>query len=395
MNVLDVVLVIAALSFAISGYRQGFIVGVLSFAGFLGGGMVGLLLLPRVLERFFEPGLTSSIAAILIVFAAATIMQVFATYVGGQLKRYITWHPARLVDATAGGLAGAVSLLLVAWFIGTAVASASLPVVSRQVRESEVLTAISRVMPPGADSWFASFSQLLDRNGFPQVFGPYSQERIVQVPPPDERVLATPAVRRAQHSIVKVLGTARECSREIEGTGFVYAPRRVMTNAHVVAGVRNPVVLVRGERPALRARVVLFDPRRDVAVLYVPELRAPALRFDRTGGANDNAVVAGFPRNAPSLQASPARIRSVLNAQGRDIYERDIVVREVFSLFAVVQPGNSGGPLLDTDGEVYGVIFAKSLDDDQTGYALTADEVARDAQLGRTRTEPVYTGGCA
>ncbi|KWX10239.1 colicin V synthesis protein, partial [Carbonactinospora thermoautotrophica] len=249
MNVLDVVLVIAALSFAISGYRQGFIVGVLSFAGFLGGGMVGLLLLPRVLERFFEPGLTSSIAAILIVFAAATIMQVFATYVGGQLKRYITWHPARLVDATAGGLAGAVSLLLVAWFIGTAVASASLPVVSRQVRESEVLTAISRVMPPGADSWFASFSQLLDRNGFPQVFGPYSQERIVQVPPPDERVLATPAVRRAQHSIVKVLGTARECSREIEGTGFVYAPRRVMTNAHVVAGVRNPVVLVRGERP--------------------------------------------------------------------------------------------------------------------------------------------------
>lgn len=396
MNILDVVLVLAAISFGISGYRQGFIVGVLSFGGFLGGGMIGLLLLPPAVQYFFpDAGVTASIVSIVIVFATAMLLQLAATYLGSHLRQVITWHPARMLDATAGAFVGPFSLLAVVWFIGTAVASSSLPVVSDQVRSSSVLTAVSRVMPPGSEGWFSSFSRMLDRNGFPQVFGPYSQERLVSVEAPDSRVLASAAVRTAQRSIVKVVGTAPSCSHVIEGTGFVYAPRHVMTNAHVVAGVRDAVVTVGGRRPELRARVVLFDPKRDIAVLYVPRLTAPPLNFDDAGTSNDDAVVAGFPMNAPQLRAKPARIRSKLRAQGMDIYERGRVIREVFSLYADVQQGNSGGPLLTPDGDVYGVIFAKSTRHEQTGYALTVDEVSSAASDGARRTAVVSTGTCA
>ncbi|MGH3341597.1 MAG: MarP family serine protease [Carbonactinosporaceae bacterium] len=393
MNVLDLLLLAAALSFALSGYRQGFIVGVLSFAGFLGGGIVGMLVLPQFLERFND-GPASSIVAIAVVLIAAMLGQVVATLVGGQIREYVTWEPARFLDASAGAAVSAISMLLIAWIVGSAVATASIPTLSRQVRDSQVLQEIDKVMPGDAATWFSAFTRVLDRNGFPQVFAPFAPERIRPVAPPDSEVLRSGAVRSARGSIVKVLGTAEECSRQVEGTGFVYAPHRVMTNAHVVAGVDDPVVLVGDGAEQHQGKVVLFDPDRDLAVLHVPSLGAQPLDFDRGGQANDDAIVAGFPRNGP-FTAGPARIRSEINARGPDIYHRDTVTREVFSLFGTVQPGNSGGPLLASDGDVYGVIFAKSLEDPDTGYALTVDEVAAQAKRGATRTAAVSTQECA
>jgi S1-C subfamily serine protease len=394
VNLLDLVLLIAAAIFAVSGYRRGFVVGVLSFLGFLGGGFLGMLLAPQFLRQVAGTSPASSIIAILIVLGLAMAGQVLATIVAGRLRQYITWHPARVVDATAGAFVSAVSILVVAWFIGSAVSSADLPPVSTEVRGSSVLRAVTRVMPPGATTWFSSFSNMLTKNGFPQVFNPFTHEPIVDVPPPDPVVSKSIAVRRARGSIVRVLGTARSCSREIEGTGFVYAPRRVMTNAHVVAGVRNPRVEVEGRGQDLRGWVVLFDSKRDVAVIFVPELDAPALRFDRSGQARANAVVAGFPRNGP-FRVDAARIRTEINARGPDIYQRSTVTRKVFSLLAPVQPGNSGGPLLSPRGDVYGVIFAKSLENDNTGYALTAAEVTSDAVAGAQTTDRVGTDSCA
>src|SRR5690606_4156525 len=192
-------------------------------------------------------------------------------------------------------------------------------------------------------------------------------------------------------SVVKVEGSAPQCSRRIDGSGFVYSPRHVMTNAHVVAGVKEPKVLVGGRSHA--ARVVLFDPQRDVAVLYVPSLRRPSLSFDDDGRSGASAVVAGHPEGGP-LTVGSARIRSKENARGPDIYHRTETVREVYSIRATVRPGNSGGPLLTPRGDVYGVVFAAAVDDPQTGYVLTADEVGSAARKARGATGAVSTETC-
>jgi S1-C subfamily serine protease len=194
--------------------------------------------------------------------------------------------------------------------------------------------------------------------------------------------------------VVKVSGTADECSRTLDGSGFVYAPRHVITNAHVVAGVDDPQVQVGGDGEQLAAEVVVYDPDTDLAVLYVPELTARPLPLDDSAGRGDQAVVAGFPGGGP-FRLVAARVRDTINARGPDIYHRKQVTREVFSLFTDVEPGNSGGPLLSPDGDVYGVIFAKSLDDPDTGYALTIDEVRRAAKAGRGATREVDTDTCA
>jgi S1-C subfamily serine protease len=198
-------------------------------------------------------------------------------------------------------------------------------------------------------------------------------------------------VRGSRAAVLKVRGIAGSCSKQVEGSGFVYAPQRLMTNAHVVAGVRQPKVEVDGQ--ALPARVVLFDPARDVAVLYVPDLRRAPLGFAGQARASDSAVVAGYPQDGP-FTAVAARVRNRQTARSPDIYSEGMVSREIYALRSVVRPGNSGGPLLSPDGRVYGVVFAAATDDPETGYALTAAQVRQDAQAGATATERVSTRGC-
>jgi S1-C subfamily serine protease len=288
---------------------------------------------------------------------------------------------------------GVVSLLLVAWFVGSALATAPIPNVTEKVKRSEVLAFVDRLMPDRADRLYSSLSRVLDENGLTQVFRPFDNEKIIAVPEPDSGPLAAPQIKAARRSIVKVEGAALSCRKALEGTGFVYAPAHVMTNAHVVAGVDNPTVSVGGTEPKVAARVVLFDEDRDVAVLYAPGLAAPPLKFDYTGDRRDSAVVAGFPLNGP-YRVEKARIRQKINARGPDIYDQGTVDRSVFSIYAKVEPGNSGGPLLSAKGDVYGLIFAKSVTDSQTGYALTAEEIRTDATEGAARVDRVPTKSC-
>jgi S1-C subfamily serine protease len=155
--------------------------------------------------------------------------------------------------------------------------------------------------------------------------------------------------------------------------------------------VRTPKVHVGSSE--VDATVVLYDPNRDIAVLRVPGLRRVPLAFDGRAKTGDNAIVIGYPQDGP-YRADAARIRGVQDAKGPDIYDDKTVVREIYALRARVRPGNSGGPLVAPNGRVYGVIFAAAADDPQTGYALTAKEVAGDAELGRTRQREVGTGPC-
>ncbi|MCX4576498.1 MarP family serine protease [Streptomyces sp. NBC_01571] len=398
MNVLDILLLVAAVWFAIVGYRQGFVVGILSVIGFLGGGLVAVYLLPVIWAALTDDATvstTAAVVAVVVVIVCASIGQALTTHLGNKLRRYITWSPARALDATGGALVNVVAMLLVAWLIGSALAGTTLPTLGKEVRGSKVLLGVSRALPSRADTWFADFSSVLAQNGFPQVFSPFANEPITDVQPPDPALTNSPVAVRARDSIVKVMGTAQSCGKVLEGTGFVFGNRRVMTNAHVVGGVDEPTVQIGGEGRKYDAKVVLYDWERDIAVLDVPNLNAPALRFtSRDAGSGDNAIVAGFPQNG-AYNVQPARVRGRITANGPDIYHRKTVRRDVYSLYATVRQGNSGGPLLTSDGKVYGVVFAKSLDDANTGYALTADEVQPDVTQGRAANQQVDSDSCA
>ncbi|MCX4478350.1 MarP family serine protease [Streptomyces cellulosae] len=398
MNVLDILLLVAAVWFAVVGFRQGFVVGILSVVGFLGGGLIAVYTLPVIWDALTdnsEVGTTAAVVAVVVVIVCASVGQALTTHLGNKLRRYITWSPARALDATGGALVNVVAMLLVAWLIGSALAGTTLPTLGKEVRQSKVLLGVSRALPDQADIWFADFSSVLAQNGFPQVFSPFANEPITDVRPPDPALAGSPVAARAQRSIVKVTGTATSCGKVLEGTGFVFDDRRVMTNAHVVGGVDEPVVQIGGEGRTYDATVVLYDWKRDIAVLDVPDLDAPVLRFAaEDASSGDGAIVAGFPENG-AYDVRAARLRGRITANGPDIYHRGTVRRDVYSLYATVRQGNSGGPLLTPQGEVYGVIFAKSLDDDRTGYALTVDEIREDIARGRSAAQEVDSDKCA
>ncbi|MFB7115080.1 MarP family serine protease [Streptomyces sp. NPDC056190] len=398
MNVLDILLLIAAAWFAVVGYRQGFVVGILSVIGFLGGGLLAVYTLPVIWDAMTDNtpvSTTAAVVAVIVVIVCASVGQALTTHLGSKLRVYITWSPARALDATGGALVNVVAMLLVAWLIGSALGGTTIPTLGKWVRNSRVLLGVSEVLPAQADTWFADFTSVLAQNGFPQVFSPFANEPITDVQPPDPALANSAVALHAKQSVVKVMGTARSCGKVLEGSGFVFGNRRVMTNAHVVGGVDEPTVQIGGEGRKYDAKVVLYDWHRDIAVLDVPDLKAPVLKFTGTDAhSGDGAIVAGFPENG-SYDVRAARVRGRITASGPDIYHRGTVRRDVYSLYTTVRQGNSGGPLLTPDGRVYGVVFAKSLDDADTGYALTIDEIQQDIAQGRTANQQVGSDDCA
>jgi S1-C subfamily serine protease len=391
MDTLDVILLLACLAFGVSGYRQGFLIGVMSFAGFLGGGAIGAHYAPA-LRRHVHIGLGTALFGLLVVIVGAGIGQLVTASIGVALRRRISWTPARTLDSLAGAFISVASLLLVAWLIGTALANSGGSDLTHQVRRSAVLGAVDDVVPSSAQTWFSSFRRLLDTDGLPEVFGGIGTDHVNAVPPPNPRLAHSRAVTRARPSIIKVTGVAPSCSRRLEGSGFVVSADHVLTNAHVVAGVANPVVQT-ADGSMHQAHVVRYDPSRDVAILDVPGLGESSLSFGAAVGEGAGAIVAGFPQDGP-FTAGAARVRSVEKATGPDIYQNREVTRQIYSLYATVRPGNSGGPLLDRAGHVLGVVFASSTDDAHTGYALTAAEVAPDVKAGARASTPVSTQGC-
>ena len=183
----------------------------------------------------------------------------------------------------------------------------------------------------------------------------------------------------AQASVLKIRGT-NQCGRGVEGSGFVYADDRVMTNAHVVAGVDDPEIEI-GDS-SVSAEVVYYNPDLDVAVLAADTSGEPSLRFDQTAEAEDGVAILGYPQDGP-YDVQPGRIRSEQRLRSPNIYGEGTVIREVFSLRGLVRPGNSGGPIVSSAGDVVGVVFAASVTDNETGYALTAEQVARSAAARR------------
>ena len=393
LNGVDLVLLASAVPLAWVGWRHGLVSGVLSFIGFAAGGILGVLVTPHVLSWLGLTGLVGLVVAIVVTLLLAGVGNALLVTIGRVVRGRIVWRPVRLIDSVGGALFALLSFAVAAWLVASALVVLPDVGLVRQVRGSTVLGAIDGTVPEQARTWVSDLGHLLDGSGFPRVFAGIGAEPIVPVAEPDPAVLQIPAVRKAAGSLVRVEGIAPACGTRVDGSGFVYGPGRVMTNAHVVAGTDRLTVSVRGTGEELHAQVVLLDPDLDIAVLAVPELRAPALRFAGPVRSGTSAVVAGFPGGGP-LSAVPARVRAMLVAQGKDIYGRGDVSREVYSLRAEVRPGNSGGPLLGADGQVLGMVFAAGVDDPDTGYALTARQVADAAREGLTAQRALLPGSC-
>ncbi|MFF4538507.1 MarP family serine protease [Streptomyces aureus] len=389
MDVLDLLLMLVILVYAASGYRRGLVAGCVSLAGFVGGAVIGVWVLPWMMELVTAGTPEATVTAVLTVLVPGVVGHELAGRLALKLRRELDQGPLRVADGIGGAAANTLAVLLVAWVAASVLGASSSTVVTQSIRNSALLGAVQNSMPETTPTWFARATSALTEAGFPQVFNPFENEPTAGVAKPSGDSVTPSATNAAKLSTVKVEGASGNQGRE--GSGFVYAPHRVMTNAHVVAGIDGPTVRVGGVGRPYRARVVLFDPRRDVAVLYVPALRAPVLHFDGVASRGDSAVVAGYPQDG-GLDLQAATVAGRINATGQNIYNTGTVTREIYSIRSTVRPGNSGGPLLTPGGKVYGVVFARSTSDDETGYVLTAHEVAGDARKGAHATARVDTG---
>lgn len=389
MNWLDWVLILVVLTYALSGYWQGFVTGAFATIGLLLGGGVGIFVVPWVFGSA-EPSVGVSMGAIFIVILCASLGQALLQFAGARVRDRITWQPVRAVDAVGGAALSAVAVLIVVWALGVAVSGTRLGGLSESVRESRVLRTVDNVLPANAHTMLGAFENVVGTT-FPRYLEPFAPEQIVDVAPGPQRLLNDPDVLRAEQSVLKVEGD-NSCGRGIEGTGFLYADDRLMTNAHVVAGVDSPTVEIDGDE--VDATVVLYDDELDVAVLALDDRDRAWLPFDRKAKDNDGVAILGYPNDGP-YDVQAARIRSEQRLRSPDIYGSGTVLRDVFALRGLVRPGNSGGPIVTSSGDVAGVVFAASVTDNDTGYALTATQVAESAAEGIASSTRVSTGDCA
>ncbi|MEV7346961.1 MarP family serine protease [Streptomyces sp. NPDC093544] len=390
MDVLDLLLLLVILAYAASGYRRGLVAGCVSLAGFVGGAVIGVWVLPWMMELVTPGTPGATVTAVLTVLVPAAVGHELMGRLALKLRRELDRGPLRVADGVGGAAANTVAVLLVAWVAASVLGASSSAVVTQSIRNSALLGAVQDTMPETTPTWFSRATSALTEAGFPQVFNPFENEPAAGVAKPSGDSVTAAATAAAKLSTVKVEGVSGNQGRE--GSGFVYTSEHVMTNAHVVAGIDQPTVRVGGVSRAYEATVVLFDPQKDVAVLYVPGLKAPVLPFDDSAERGDSAVVAGYPQDG-GLDLQAATVASRIDATGQNIYSTGTVTREIYSIRSTVRPGNSGGPLLTTEGKVYGVVFARSTSDAETGYVLTADEVAADARQAANATAPVDTGG--
>ena len=373
--IVDAVLAIAGVIAILAGWRRGAVLSAVPMAGLIAGLWLGLIFAPPVIGWLAGVGWGSTlqrtvVAAVFVAGCAAIAYGITAT-VAALIRRRVGKGVARGVDAVAGSAVGLITWALVVWLVAGFMQTTTFIPITQMVASSKIVSALESISPLPATTALGAMDDALGAAGLPKVFE-HGGESIADAAPPDPSIPA--AVHASAAGVVKVLASEPSCGTASEGSGWVVAPGRVVTNAHVVAAASGISVQVGGVGQSLQARLVVFDPQRDLAVLAVPGLQTQPLALGTELGAGASAYAAGFPGNG-SYTTSPARVREVVNATGTDIYKQNSVTREIYALRGVVRPGNSGGPLFDAAGQVVGVVFARSTTDADTGYALTLNEI--------------------
>ncbi|MDN5861393.1 MAG: MarP family serine protease [Pseudonocardia sp.] len=397
MTWVDLVVIGLALIAGVSGWRHGLAVAALSFVGVLGGAIIGVRIAP-LLATGIDNQTARIVVSIAVVVLLVALGETTGVYIGRRIRDRITGERVLTVDSTLGSVLQAVTVVLAAWLVALPLASASFPALASGVRGSEVLRAVDGVMPSGAKQLPDELRRLLDNSGFPDVLSPFAETPITEIGPPDIALVNSPAIDLVADSVLKVRAKAPSCQRQMEGTGFIIGSRLVMTNAHVVAGSATALVEATGGRD-LAAEVVYYDPRVDLAVLRVGRpLGADPLTFEPVPAeAGDDAIVLGYPLDG-DFTVTPARVRQNIKLKGPDIYGTGEVIRDVYTVRAKVQSGNSGGPMIDPSGKVIGVVFGAAVDDPETGFVLSVDQVAPAVRTALSLDDDpaeVDTGACA
>jgi S1-C subfamily serine protease len=388
---LDIAVLSVAFIAAISGWRSGALGSLLSFVGVLLGAIAGVLLAPHLVAHVSAPR-AKLFGALFLILGLVVVGEVAGVVLGRAVRSAIHSSSVRFFDSLIGVAVQLVVVLVAAWLLATPLTSSSgQPSLAAAVRGSRVLARVNDFAPEWLKSVPKRLSSLLDTSGLPQVLEPFSRTPVVAVAAPDATLANNPVVAATQPSVVKIRAIAPSCQKVLEGSGFVLSPDRVMTNAHVVAGANTVTVEASGN--PYDATVVSYDPTVDIAILSVPNLPPGPLAFANTPvKSGTEAIVMGYPGGG-SFVATPARIRELIELSGPDIYRSATVNREVYTVRASVEQGNSGGPLIDLNGQVLGVVFGAAVDDNETGFVLTAKEVA--AQLAHIGdTTPMATGQC-
>ena len=388
MQVIDIVLIVLLLVILFLGVQRGLVASLGVLIGIVLGGLAAWWLVPIVNDWWpWQNTRVVAVIALVILLVVGGAAAVGA--IGGALRRGVDRAHLRVVDRVLGGalavLAGALSLSL----IGSSVAATGTPVLSTALGSSQVLRTIEAITPRPLAEGLAQVRSAVLYDGLPQL-GALLELDIQPSAPPvalDDPVLAAAAV-----SVARVSGVAFACGRSATGSGFVVAPDRVVTNAHVVAGVGTPIVELPGQ-PAREGRVVYFDPIDDLALVAVDGLAADPLPLVQPLAPGTAGVIQGYPHGGPFSMVN-AEVLSGGAVPVPDIYGNSMTLRDIYALAAPVRPGNSGGPLLTSDGAVGGVVFARAESDAERGYAMTTVELEPVVSGAAGWSEAVSTGPC-
>jgi S1-C subfamily serine protease len=387
VNGIDWLIVVIASLFAVWGYMQGIIVGGLSLGGFALGAVLGARIGPLVLSH----GSHSPYAPLFGLLGALLIGGLLATLLEGlgMRVRFALRIPGlRVIDGALGAVLTACIGLGIAWIVGAVTLHAvTSPALRRDIEHSVILRDLDKALPPSG----AILHALSHFDPLPSLNGPSAE-----VPKPTKAIESAPGVRAAFPSVVRVLGTA--CGLGIEGTGWVAAPGLVVTNAHVVAGEADTTVQVGGNGPGLPARVIVFDPHDDVAVLYVPGLSARPLTLAAHARSGTAAAILGYPEDGP-FDVEAGRIGTTQTVTTEDAYGNGPVSRSITALRGRVRPGNSGGPLVDSAGQVVATAFAQVTNPARGtgpgGFAVPNALIRAQLAKARSTRRAVSTQGCA
>jgi S1-C subfamily serine protease len=386
---LDIAIIGVALIAAISGWRSGALGSVMSFVGVVLGAIAGVMLAPHVVSHVHSPR-GKLFTALFLILALVVVGEVAGVVLGRAVRGSIRSGPVRVIDSFVGVALQLVVVLFAAWLLGSPLMSSNQQNLAAAARGSKVITEVDKYAPDWMRAVPKRMSALLSTSGLPEVLEPIGTP-IQAVDPPDPSLADSLVVSKSRPSVVKIRGVATACQKVLEGTGFVIAPNRVMSNAHVVAGSDSVTVEADGKK--YDATVVSYDPSADISILDVPNLPQPPLVFaEEPAKTGTDAVVLGYPGGGDFV-ATPARVREIIELSGPDIYKTTTVNREVYTIRGLVRQGNSGGPMINRAGQVIGVVFGAAVDDNDTGFVMTTDEVSRQlAKIGNTA--PVPTGAC-
>lgn len=388
LTILDLALILMLLSYLIYGLRNGFLVTLGGIAGFVVGAIAAFMAVPLVSGWVSDSGwrLTATVGAAVVLIALGHGL---GTMIGRKVRHAVRIKPLHAVDRLVGGLVSVVVAALVMSMLAFSISSLGVPFVSQQLAESRVIRYIDSLTPTPVKSTMAQLRSTVIGDGIPKLIEGIGPATPVPVP---NASTDTPALNQAAESVLKIAGTAFECGQNQTGSGFVVSPGRVVTNAHVVAGVSQPVVEI-PDGGALPGRVVYFDSQRDIAVLAVDGLSSDPLSLSPDLAAGSPAAFAGYPHGGP-FQSKPATVQGISTILVPDIYGSNPSPELVYKLAGDVQPGNSGGPLLTMQGQVAGLIFAKTTSDAALGFALTMADIEPVAAQAPGLNSPVSPGQC-